>query len=114
MKLYKSNNRKYLYVMVYNNNKIYFGNPHELNVNNSNDNRRTIYIKDDIIREELVADYYCSCNHEDLKYFNTLTSLEFYLLFNKKNLKQSVLDYQKRFGVHVKIIRQFYNDPDLG
>ena len=114
MKLFKSNNRRYLYVMVYNNKKIYFGNPLELNVNSSNDNRRTIYIRDDAVREELITDFYCSCNHEELLYFNTVTSLEFYLLFNKKNLKSSVLDYQRRFGVHVKIIREFYLDPDLG
>lgn len=105
MKLYKSNDPDYLYAMKINKNYIYFGDPLALNMNNSNDKRKRIYIADSEARNDLKREYISLIDEKKLQQFNTKESFEFYLLYNKGNLKQSINDYTKIFGAYIKICK---------
>ena len=108
MKLFRSNDDAYLYVMRINHlNKVYFGNPNCFNVVNSSDKRRNIYCSE-ITIDNLKKEYLeCVCR-EKLEKFNSIESLEFYLLFNKPTLKESIRDYSTRFGVHIHSYSEYY------
>jgi len=107
--LYKSNNEAYLYVMRINYlNKVYFGDTMTMNVINMTDKRRTIYDKAfdvEILKEE----YFQCCKKENLNKYNSLDSLEYYLLYNKSSLKSSLKDFSIRFGLYVTYYNEVYN-----
>ena len=109
MKIYKSNNGSYLYVARLNHlNKVYFGDGMALNVIMASDKRRSIYSKDFDI-EALKREYFDCCEKEKLSKYNTVESLEYYLLYNKHNLKDSIKDYVMRFGVYISYYNEVYN-----
>ena len=102
MKLFRSDDADFLYVMrLTKDNRIYFGNPLMLNAINSSDRRRSVFC-DEISVEELKNEYLECVNKNNLKKFNSVEALEFYILYNKPNLKDSLKDYMTRFGVYVK------------
>ena len=108
MKLYRSNDIKYLYLLrITKDNKIYFGNTLTFNVINSSDRRRSVYCKD-IDIEELQNEFLDCVDKEKLKKFNSREALEFYILYNKPTLKESIKDYTTRFGVFVKNNSVYY------
>tara|TARA_R100001463_G_C3413853_1_gene209448 strand:+ start:84 stop:419 length:336 start_codon:yes stop_codon:yes gene_type:complete len=109
MKLYKSDNAAYLYVMRINYiNKVYFGDCMTMNVINMTDKRRTIYNKDFNV-EQLKEEYRLCCDGEKLNKYNSVDSLEYYLLYNKSNLKESIKDFSIRFGVYITYYNEVYN-----
>jgi len=108
MKLYRSDQAGYIYVMRINHlNRIYFGDPLALNVNMANDKRRGCY-SPDINIDELKEEYLNCMDKKKLKQFNTPEAMEFYLLYNKHNLKSSIKDYTIRFGVFINITNEVY------
>ena len=110
MKLYLSNNSAYMYVIRINCcNKVYFGDPLTMNVINMTDKRRKIYNKDFDI-EALKREYYDCCDKANLTKYNTVDSLEYYLLYNKQNLKLSIKDFQIRFGVYISYYNIVYDE----
>lgn len=109
MKLYKSDQAGFLYVMRINYlNRIYFGDDMALNVNMANDKRRGHY-SPDINTDELREEYLNCMDKTKLKQFNTVEALEYYLLYNKHNLKSSIKDFTVRFGVFVTTTNEVYN-----
>tara|TARA_R110000782_G_scaffold172794_1_gene264402 strand:- start:88 stop:423 length:336 start_codon:yes stop_codon:yes gene_type:complete len=108
MKIYKSNNGSYLYVARLNHiNKVYFGDGMALNVIMASDKRRSIY-SDKISLQELKEEYFNCCNVENLNKYHSVESLEYYLLYNKGNLKDSIKDYVMRFGVYITYYNEVY------
>ena len=108
MKLYRSNDIDFMYVMrITKENLIYFGNPLTFNVINSSDRRRSVYCKD-IDINDLKQEYLECVDKEKLKKFNSREALEFYILYNKTTLKESVKDYCTRFGVYAKNYSEYY------
>lgn len=105
MKLYKSNKDEFLYMMKINSNFIHFGDPWVLNMNNTNDRRKRIYIADKNERLKLRQEYLDIIDKTKLETFNTKESFEYYLLYNRDNLKQSINDYTKRFGAYITICK---------
>ena len=109
MKLYKSDNAAFMYILRINYcNKVYFGDCMTMNAINMSDKRRTIYSKTFDI-EALKREYYDCCDKANLTKYNTVDSLEYYLLYNKSNLKLSIKDFQTRFGVYITFINEFYD-----
>lgn len=109
MKLYKSNNPDFLYAMKINNDFIYFGDPWAMNMNNTNDKRKRIYIPEKEERLKLRKEYLDLIDKDKLERFNNKETFEYYLLYNKDNLKQSILDYQRRFGAYISICKDNIN-----
>lgn len=108
MKLYKSNDVDYLYVLrITKDNRIYFGNALSLNAINASDRRRSIFCND-INIDDLRNEYLECVDKEKLNKFNSVEALEFYILYNKTNLKDSIKDYMTRFGVYVKNYSEYY------
>ena len=103
--MYKSDNPKFLYAMKLHDDFIYFGDAEALNMNNTNDKRKRIYLSDSEARNELKREYKSLIDEKKLEKFNTKEALEYYLLYNTGNLKSSILDYTKTFGVYIKICR---------
>ena len=109
MKLYRSNNAAYMYVMRINHcNKVWFGDPMCMNVINMTDKRRTIYDKAFDI-EQLREEYLLCCDKEKLTKYNSIDSLEYYLLYNKLSLKESIRDFQIKFGVYITYYNKIYD-----
>ncbi len=108
MKLYRSDDIEYLYVLrIKKGNLIYFGNPLTFNIINSSDRRRSVYCEE-IDVSDLKQEYLECVDKEKLKKFNTVEALEYYILYNKVNLKDSLKDYCIRFGVYVKNYSEYY------
>ena len=105
MKLYKSDNPDYLYAMKIRDDFVYFGDPWALNMNNSNDRRKRVYLPEKEDRLELRREYEKMVDKSRYARFNNKETFEYYLLYNKDNLKQSILDYQRRFGAYIKICK---------
>tara|TARA_R100001460_G_scaffold76646_4_gene117616 strand:+ start:7728 stop:8063 length:336 start_codon:yes stop_codon:yes gene_type:complete len=109
MKLYRSNNAAYLYVMRINYiNRVYFGDPMTMNVINMTDKRRSIYNKDFNV-EQLKKEYLDCCDQTLLSKYNSVDSLEYFLLYNKLSLKESIKDFSIRFGVYISYYNEVYN-----
>ena len=107
MKLYRSNDIDYLYILrITKDKKIYFGNPNVFNVINSSDRRRSVYTN--IEYQELQNEFLECVDKEKLKKFNSVEALEFYILYNKTTLKESIKDYCTRFGVYLKNYSEYY------
>ncbi len=108
MKLYRSDDIEYLYVLrITKGNLIYFGEPLCFNVINSSDRRRSVYCEE-VNVSDLRNEYLECVDEKKLNKFNTVESLEFYILYNKRNLKDSLRDYMIRFGVYVKNYSEYY------
>ena len=108
MKLYRSNDIDFMYVMrITKENLIYFGDPLCFNVINSSDRRRSVFCKD-ININDLKQEYLECVDKQKLKKFNTIEALEYYILYNKTTLKESLRDYCTTFGVYVKNFSEYY------
>jgi len=105
MKLYRSNNPDYLYAMKIRDEFVYFGDPWALNMNNSNDRRKRVYLPNKDDRLKLRAEYESLVDESRYSSFNKKETFERYLLYNKDNLKTSINDYTKRFGAYIKICK---------
>jgi len=109
MKLYKSENPAYLYVMRINYlNKVWFGDSMVMNVINMTDKRRKIYSTEFDV-EKLKDEYLICCDEKKLTKYNTVDSLEYYLLYNKPSLKASIKEFSTRFGVYIKYYNEQYD-----
>ena len=105
MKLYKSDNPNFLYAIKLHDEFIYFGDPEVLNMNNSNDRRKRIYLSDSEARNDLRREYLSVIDEKKLQQFNSKETFEYYLLYNTGNLKGSINDYTRRFGAYIKICK---------
>jgi len=102
MKLYKSDKEQYLYVMRVNHiEHIYFGDPWSLNYIMANDRRRGCFIPNELDRENLKKEYLECIDPKKLNHFKSTECMEYYLLYNKINLKSSLEDFTQRFGVYI-------------
>lgn len=110
MKLFRSDDADFLYVMrLTKDNRIYFGNPLMLNAINSSDRRRSVFCND-INVDDLRNEYLECVDKNNLKKFNSVEALEYYILYNKTTLKESLKDYCIRFGVYVKNYSWIYTE----
>jgi len=102
MRLFKSDKEQYLYVMRVNQlEHIYFGDPWSLNYIMANDRRRGCFIPNELDRENLKKEYLECIDPKKLNHFKSTECMEYYLLYNKINLKSSLEDFTQRFGVYI-------------
>ena len=102
MKLYKSNRKEHLFMMRIENKNVYFGDPWSLNYCMANDKRRSTYLYIREEREQLKTDFIECVDVRELSDFKSAICLEYFILYNKYNIKRSVDDYSMKFGVCVR------------
>ena len=100
LKLYKSDNPSYHYMVVVNNvERIYIGDAKCLTYLMASDRRRVCFLEN----AQPIKDEYEQCmDRSRLGYFLNQEALEYYLLYSRPSLRTALQHYQKTFGVHVK------------
>tara|TARA_A100001391_G_scaffold203783_1_gene197092 strand:- start:1393 stop:1728 length:336 start_codon:yes stop_codon:yes gene_type:complete len=102
MKLYKSDKKEHLFLMRIETENVYFGDPSCLNYCMANDKRRSTYLYIREEREKLKDDFVECVDVRELSNFKSPICLEYFILYNKMNIKKSVDDYCMKFGVCVR------------
>ena len=78
---------------------VYFGKRSETNYLDVCDKRKSTYLSEEIDRENIKNVFRNNVDKSKLKCFYLPETLEYYLLYNKPSLRNSISDYKKTFGL---------------
>jgi len=102
----RKSKEKYQYELQYviNNetHSVFFGLRGVVNYIDINDRRKKLYIKSEEQREAIKDDFRTKIDKNVLNKYNHPVTLEYYILYNKTTLRESIKQYQKIFGVYLK------------
>ena len=109
LKLYKSDNPSYHYMVVVNNvERIYIGDANCLTYIMASDRRRVCFLEN----ANAIKDEYEQCmDRSRLGYFLNQEALEYYLLYCKPTLRIAIKHYAKIFGVYIKRFTLNHHSP---
>ena len=78
---------------------VYFGKRDEINYLDVCDKRKSSYLSEEIDRQNIKNVFRENVDKSKLKCFYLPETLEYYLLYNKSSLRDSVNEYKKIFGL---------------
>ena len=81
---------------------IWFGERGRLTYLDVSDRRKKTYIENEEEREKIKNDFLSTIDKTKLNDFKSKETFEYYLLYNTPSLKQSVILYQKEYGVFLR------------
>ena len=85
---------------------VYFGKRSETNYLDVCDKRKSTYLSEEIDRENIKNVFRDNFDKSKLNVFYLPETMEYYILYNKCSLRESVDDYKRKFGLgFIKRIR---------
>jgi hypothetical protein len=102
----RKSKEKYQYELQYviNNetHSVFFGLRGVVNYIDINDRRKKLYMESKEQREAIKNDFREKIDKSILNKYNHPVTLEYYILYNKPTLRESIKNYERNFGVYLK------------